>query len=89
MDARAMYTESEHSYFTLTITFQTAGYFGDSLCFLLECIPACFSGTCNTTMGTCECSDGYTGLDCSGRYIFTYICTIQVRYNNLTSSQEG
>ena len=30
----------------------------------IECDPPCANGTCNLTVGACECDDGYIGTDC-------------------------
>ncbi len=36
-----------------------------AICLHLDCVPACVHGQCNVSLGVCECSDGYTGVDCS------------------------
>ncbi len=39
---------------------------------LSDCVLACVHGQCNTSLGMCQCSDGYTGVDCNsniGRYV--------------------
>ena len=37
---------------------------------LSDCIPGCVNGTCDMTVGECDCDDGYIGSDCSiGTYV--------------------
>ncbi len=45
-------------------------YFAE-ICLYSDCVPACVNGQCNTSLGVCECSDGYTGVDCSSIGIAT------------------
>ncbi len=42
-----------------------------AICLQPDCVPACVHGQCNSSLGVCECSDGYTGVDCSskGRFV--------------------
>ncbi len=42
-----------------------------AICLHSECVPSCVNGQCNMSLGMCECSGGYTGVDCSsiGRYV--------------------
>ena len=37
--------------------------------FSSDCVPACVFGSCNSSVGVCECSFGYSDIDCSGKFM--------------------
>ena len=49
-----------------------------------ECIPPCINGTCNMISGECECSDGFTGSDCSSGNQGTMLHKIRFMVSDIT-----
>ena len=57
-----------------------------------ECTPACVNGTCDLTVGACECDDGYIGTDCGTGTIMSIVLAIWIMHpihTNLAACTPG